>query len=129
MPPYLPYFITDRGELEWDIPDTNPTAGPFHSICGHDHTIDALYMTDSGSDIMRIVIRLNGASPDIVQVGQTFPDVDGSPYIIVEKWNRRDDDFEAVVVTAAREDVHLKAMEYLERAKAQASRKAVCAGA
>lgn len=117
MPSSLPYFIDGRGELAWDIPDTNPS-GTVHSICGYGHTVDASYMSDSGSDIMRVVIRLNGAPLDAVQVGQAFPDQDGGPYVIVEKWEHCIDEFEAVVVTAAREDVYLKAMECLASVKA-----------
>ena len=122
--PSLPYTIADTGPLKgilvWDEPETNAT-GPVHSICGHDYTVDACYRSDSGSDIMAIRIRLNGAPPDIVKIGQTFPDIDGTPYVIVGRMEYDLDTLKAIDITAAREDVYLKAMEDVERVKRRAA--------
>lgn len=114
--PSLPYAITDRGEIAWDKPQRNSSA-PVHSICGYGHTVTASYWSDSGAESMSVELRLNGASPDIVKIGQTFPDQDGSPYVIVDRREHGKDTFAAVTVTVVREDVHAKAMEDMERAR------------
>ena len=122
--PSLPYTIADtgplKGDLVWDRPEKNATA-PVHSICGYDYTVDACYCSDPGSELIAIRIRLNGAPPDIVKIGQTFPDVDGAPYVIVGRMEYDLDTLKAVDIVAAREDVHLKAMEDMERVKRRAA--------
>ena len=65
--------------------------------------------------IIKIDVRLNGAPPEAVKVGQTIPDQDGGPYVIVEARAHGAGTFEAVEVKAVREDVYLEAVESLGR--------------
>ena len=110
------YTLPDDGSGPvWAEANTVESA-PVHSIVGFGHIVDAAYWSKGGDLIAKIDVRLNGAPSDAVKVGQTIPDQDGCPYVVVEAREHGAGPFAAVEAKAVREDVYLEAMDYIERA-------------
>lgn len=117
MPSSPSYTITDSAELVWSEPEHKGPA-PVHTLVGYGHSVDASYWSDCGSELIEIDIAPTGLDEQVFGVGQAIPDIDGGPYVIIGVQEYGQGPHERTRITAAREDVHDKAVEELERARA-----------
>lgn len=117
MPSFPSYTITDSAELVWAEPEHKGPAA-VHTLVGYGHSVDASYWSDSGSDLIEIDIAPTGLDEQVFGVGQGIPDLDGGPYVIVDVQEYEEGPDMRTRIIAAREDVHGRAAEELERAKA-----------
>lgn len=106
---YAAYSV-DNGVVDWGSPYRETIY--VHSVVGHGRAIRAEYWSEPGDRTMSVVVALEGAPLDILKVGDSFPDHNGTPYVIVEasNWNK-----DGALVYLARADLYRKAMEEAER--------------
>lgn len=120
---YAAYSVDDSG-VSWGSPYRNTIY--VHSVVGHGRAIRAEYWAEPGDRTMSVVVALKGAPLDILKVGESFPDQNGTPYVIVEASGRNKD---GALLYVARADVYRRAMDELKCAKAQAASRGAAAHA
>lgn len=106
---YAAYGV-DNGAVSWGSPHRDTIY--MHSVVGHGRAIRAEYWAEPGDRTMSAVVALEGAPLDILKAGDSFPDHNGTPYVIVKAsdWNKGE-----ALVYLARADVYRKAMEEAKR--------------